>query len=69
MLRMKRNSKLLPEMVSLYRSPDACRHNYPLQRTVVWSKVRRVNTDCGLLTVTNDIPRSSVPLLCFQLGS
>lgn len=69
MLKMKRNCKLLPEMASLWRSPDVCRHNYPLQCTMVWSKVKRVNTDCGVLTMTNDIPVSSAPLLFFQLGS
>lgn len=69
MLKMKINCKLLPEMVSLCWSPDACRHNYPLQCTVVWSKVKRVNRDCGVLTMTNDIPVLSAPLLCFQLGS
>lgn len=45
-------------MASLCCSPNACRHNYPLQCTEVWSKVKRVDRDCGGLTMTNDIPIS-----------
>lgn len=50
-------------MASLCCSPDARRHNYPLQYTVVRSKVKRVNTDCGVPTMTNDIPTPPAPLL------